>query len=167
MFWKVALSVFIICVFSSVSVAADLKVVHTDPAWNDGKGDVPDKGICKKRMGKGLSPPIQISNIPAGTVKLLVNFTDLDYGDEGGHGGFEVKVSGENNIVFPSMEGEANDKMPPNVTGVQPHHCFSCSGKYYLGPCSSGIGNNYVVYFYAKNAKGDTIAKGELKLGRR
>ena len=56
-------------------------------------------------LGKGLSPSIQISNIPAGTVKLLVNFTDLDYGDEGGHGGFEVKVSGENSIVFPSMEG--------------------------------------------------------------
>ena len=36
---KVALSVFIICVFSSVSVAADLKVVHTDQAWT-GK-DVP------------------------------------------------------------------------------------------------------------------------------
>ena len=163
MFWKVALSVFIICVFSSVSVAADLKVMHTDPAWT-GK-DVPDKGICEHRGGKGLSPSIQISNIPAGTVKLLVNFTDLDYGNEGGHGGFEVKVSGENSIVFPSMEGEAKDKMPPNVTGVNSHHCFDCSGKYYLGPCSGGRGNNYVVYFYAKNAKGDTIAKGELKLG--
>ena len=54
------------CVFSMapLSLAAELTIVHTDPEWEDGKGDVPDKGICHKHGGKGDTPALEISGIP-------------------------------------------------------------------------------------------------------
>ena len=87
-----------------------------------------------------MSPAIKIAGIPAGTAKLEIYFTDEDYGNEGGHGGFEVKISGVSEISIPSMEGQADDKLPKNVKGIQKHHDDRSDGKYYLGPYS---GNRY------------------------
>jgi len=157
-------SMFCFCVSCNPS-AADLTLSHLDPAWKDGKEEIPDKGICKRDDGKGMSPPIKVSGIPAGTVKLLVNFTDEDYGNEGGHGGFEVKISGQSEVTIPSIEGGV-DKMPPNIKGVGEHHCFDCNGgTYYLGPCSGGSGNTYTVYIYAKDKGDEDLAKGKLRQG--
>ena len=157
---------FLILLFSSTSWADGLTLSHTDPAWKDGKGDVPGKGICRRNGGKGMSPPLKVSNIPEGTVKLLINFTDEDYGSEGGHGAFELKLSRKTEVDIASIQGEGSDKMPPNMKGVGQHHCGSCGGTYYLGPCSGGRGHFYTVYVYAKNADGKELAKGKLPLGQ-
>jgi phosphatidylethanolamine-binding protein (PEBP) family uncharacterized protein len=161
----ITMGFFSLFVFAPNSIAADLKVSHTDPIWT-GK-DVPEKGICKRHDGKGISPSLKVSRIPSGTSKLVLKFTDYDYGDEGGHGVFEVAVSGKSEINIPSIEGEVGttDKLPSNVKGVKTHHCSSCDGRYYLGPCSGGQGNRYWVYVYAKDGAGKDVAKGKLKLG--
>lgn len=157
-------SLFCLCVSFSVS-AADLILSHLDPAWKDGKEGIPDKGLCK-RDGGGMSPPIKVSGIPSGTVKLLINFTDEDYGDEGGHGGFEFKISGESEVTIPSIEGGV-DNMPPNMKGVIEHHGGDRNdGTYYLGPCSGGSGNTYTVYIYAKDKGDEDLAKGKLRQGQ-
>jgi phosphatidylethanolamine-binding protein (PEBP) family uncharacterized protein len=162
-FKSVLISLFCVSVSFSAS-AADLTLSHLDPAWKDGKGDVPEKGLCK-RDGGGMSPPIKVSGIPSETVKLLINFTDEDYGDEGGHGGFEFKIFGESEVTIPSIEGGV-DKMPPNMKGVIEHHGGDRNnGTYYLGPCSGGRGNTYTVYIYAKDKADEELAKGKLSLG--
>ena len=143
--------------------AAELKILHTDPTWKDGKGDVPDKGICSRRGGKNLSPALEISQIPAGTQTLNLMFTDDDYGSEGGHGDFIVKLNGQNKINIPSFK---DGVLPKNMTGGKGHHCSVCSEIDYLGPCSGGRGNQYRVNIYARDSKGKVLAKGTVLLGQ-
>ena len=89
---KRLLGVFIgltLVMLSTGSQAGELALSHTDPAWKDGKGKVPDIGICEARNvgGKGMSPSIEVTGIPSGTVKLELHFTDEDWhAGEGAHG---------------------------------------------------------------------------------
>lgn len=147
----------------STSSAAGLKVSFTDSTWNG--STVPDKGICKHRDGEGWSPALRISNIPAGAVKVELRFTDEDWDSEGFHGVVAVKVpAGGTSVDVPSFEGET-DKLPAGVESIRSHGCFECGSGVYLGPCSGGRDHAYTVYVYAMNAKGETLAKGELALG--
>ena len=41
----------VLAIVAPVSWAAELRVVHTDQEWNEGKGSVPQKGICSRRGG--------------------------------------------------------------------------------------------------------------------
>ncbi len=145
--------------------AAGLSITHHDPVWNDGKGNVPDKGICEFRGGSdAMSPSMKVSGIPKGTVVLELNFTDEDWAHEGAHGiiGFKISASDES-VIVPSFKGEV-DELPPNFEVVSPHIGSQMSGVY-LPPCSGGRGHRYTVYIYAKNADGDELAKGKLPLG--
>jgi hypothetical protein len=40
------LSFFAVFAIASLSWATGLKIVHTDPEWKNGEGNVPEKGIC-------------------------------------------------------------------------------------------------------------------------
>ena len=72
-------AIFCLSTFFNAS-AADLIISHIDPAWKDGKADVPLIGICLSRNvgGKGMSPPMKVTGIPNGTVKLELHFTNED-----------------------------------------------------------------------------------------
>ena len=145
------------------SSAADLKVSFTDSTWSG--STVPDKGICKHRGGEGWSPALRISNIPDGAVKVELRFTDEDWDFEGFHGVVAVKVpAGGKSVDVPSFESET-DTLPAGIESIRAHGCFQCGGGAYLGPCSGGRNHTYTVYVYAMNAKGETLAKGELSLG--
>lgn len=149
---------------ATMSRAAELTIVHTDPAWKDGKGDVPEKGICLKHDGKSWSPSLKISGIPSDAKSIRLLFTDDDFGDEGGHGDFTIKLNGQGTLKIPSIGGD-KDFLPKNVIGGNGHHCDSCSEKDYLGPCSGGRGNTYRVNIYAKDKDGKDLAKGTILLG--
>ena len=152
---------------STASLAGKLTLSHTDPAWKDGKGDVPQIGICRARGdgGKGMSPSIKVTGIPTGTVKLELHFTDEDWSGEGAHGvvGFKVPT-GSNSVIVPSFKGET-DKLPANIEALSSHEGTMLAGGVYLGPCSGGQYHDYTVYVYAKNADGKKLAKGKLPLG--
>lgn len=156
------------CLLISFSAgAADLTLSHLDPAWKDGKGDVPSIGICLARNdgGKGMSPSIKVTGIPTGTVTLELHFTDEDWSHEGAHGVVSYKIStGSNPVIVPSFKGET-DTLPENFTEISSHEATSLAGGVYLGPCSGGRGHAYTVYVYAKNADGKELAKGKLPLG--
>ncbi len=146
-------------------IAGDFTLSHSDPEWN-GKV-VPKKGICKYFSGGGYSPEIKVSNIPSGAVKLDIQFTDLDYGNTGGHGKFEMTISGVNEITIPSMQGESSEKLPLNIRGIKKNHSRrgNATKHYYLGACSGGRSHTYVVYIYARDEKGKKLSKAKLKLG--
>ena len=59
---------------STGSQAGELALSHTDPAWKDGKGKVPDIGICEARNvgGKGMSPSIEVTGIPVSYTHLTL-----------------------------------------------------------------------------------------------
>ena len=123
---------------STGSQAGELALSHTDPAWKDGKGKVPDIGICEARNvgGKGMSPSIEITGIPSGTVKLELHFTDEDWhAGEGAHGvvGFPVPA-GSKSVIVPSFKGET-DKLPANIEAISSHEAQMLAGGVYLGPC--------------------------------
>ena len=154
---------------STGSQAGELALSHTDPTWKEGKEKVPDIGICEARNvgGKGMSPSIEVTGIPSGTVKLELHFTDENwYVGEGAHGvvGFPVPA-GTKSVIVPSFKGET-DKLPENIEAISSHQAQMLAGGVYLGPCSNGRGHNYTVYVYAKNADGKTIANGKLPLGQ-
>ena len=76
-----------------------------------------------------------------------------------------VKVpAGGKRVDVSSFEGET-EKLPAGIEAIRSHECFQCASGVYLGPCSGGRDHTYTVYVYAKNAKGETLAKGQLSLG--
>jgi hypothetical protein len=67
--------------------AADLQVTITDPAWGGKK--VAKGQQCKKFGGNGSTPPMKVTDIPAGTVSIVVEFNDKTFeklSRKGGHG---------------------------------------------------------------------------------
>ena len=154
--------------FSFSANASELTLSHVDPAWKDGKGDVPQIGICEARGdgGKGMSPSIKVTGIPTATVKLELHFTDEDWQSEGAHGvvGFKVPL-GSDSVIVPSFKGET-DKLPKNIEAISSHEATMLAGGVYLGPCSGGRYHTYTVYVYAKNADGKKLARGKLPLGQ-
>jgi phosphatidylethanolamine-binding protein (PEBP) family uncharacterized protein len=153
-----------LCTFSNAS-AADLIISHIDPAWKDGKADVPLIGICLSRNvgGKGMSPPMKVTGIPNGTVKLELHFTDEDWKSKGAHGVIGYKITaGSTSVVIPSFKGET-DKLPPNFEKISAHAGRQDGA--YLAPCSGGQMHDYTVYVYAKNADDKELANGKLPLG--
>jgi len=157
-------AIFCLSTFFNAS-AADLILSHIDPAWKDGKGDVPSIGICLYRDvgGKGMSPPIKVTGIPNGTVKLELHFTDEDWESEGAHGVIGYKITaGSTSVVIPSFKGET-DELPPNFEKIRAHE--GRMDGVYLPPCSGGQEHDYTVYVYAKNADDEKLANGKLPIG--
>ena len=141
-----------------------LMVEHIDKSWNSKK--VPKKGVCLRRGGDGFSPEIQISKIPESATLLKLMFTDMNFGKEGGHGGIQTTVNGKTEIIVPSFR----DKLPAGFKGIKKHHCKPCrsvgGNDYYNGPCSPQRKHTYKVFVYAISKTGETLAKGNLTLGK-
>ena len=150
---------------ATISLAADLNIVHTDAEWNNGKGKVPDKGICLKHGGESWSPSIKISGIPDAAKSIRLLFTDDNWGKKGGHGDLTFRLNGQSMIEIPPIGGDKN-YLPANITGGNGNHCSSCKEEDYLGPCSGGRNHTYRVIVYAISAEEDILAKGTVLLGQ-
>ena len=152
-------------ILATISWAGEMSIVHTDTEWNNGKGQVPNKGVCLKYGGESWSPSIKISEIPdaAKTLKLL--FTDDNWGKKGGHGNLTVRLNGQNSIDIPPLGGDKN-YLPENILGGNGNHCYPCEEEDYLGPCSGGRNHTYRVIVYAIDDGENILAEGTVLLGQ-
>jgi len=154
-------------VLCSTAMAADLEVEFTDPKWT-GKL-VPEDQVCQRFEGKGSTPPMHVSGIPAGAEMIVVEFNDESYDpmDRGGHGivGFAVSA-GAAEADLPAVPGESDD-LPAGVTTVKAHRGsgWSGTGGAYLPPCSGWNGNKYTAKLKAMGG-GKILAEGFIKLGK-
>lgn len=184
---KHIVSVFIVwaCAFMSLSLISgcvnkykaapnlvDLQVSLADPSW-DGKR-VPDGQQCGKFGGKGSTPRITVSNIPAGCNAIVMEFSDADVShmDNGGHGKIGYYIpKGADRVVIPPVPGHTFD-LPEGFYKVAAHvnPGWDEAGAY-LPPCSGGRGNSYyvtvkAVYEAPKGEQCQMLGKAKLKLGR-
>ena len=153
--------------------ASGLEVSFADPAW-DGK-KIPKGQQCTKFGGKGVTPALQVKNIPAGANAIIVEFNDRNYQPlswNGGHGkiGFRI-AEGSGSALLPSVPGETDDL--PEGSFVEKRN--RATGDYarpgYLPPCSGGRGHGYFAEVKAvKKIEGkkkpEVLAKAKIKLGR-
>ena len=125
-----------------VDNVAKLDVAHTDTRWTD-KG-VPKVGLCARDGGEGMSPPLVVRNIPSGTTDIIVEFSDRTFTalDNGGHGSIRVPITGETEVMIPSVPGETFN-LPNGVFTEAAHLSSRMSAGAYAGPCSGGRGNFY------------------------
>ena len=136
------------------------------PPWDGQK--VPAGQQCRLQGGKGKTPPMQISNMPKGTVWILVEYNDESYpplATNGGHGKIGYPVSGRD-ATLPAVPG-MTDKLP---LGVRVVARARSSGDYasrgYLPPCSGGRGNLYSAEVMALGKDNRVLAKTRVRLGR-
>lgn len=170
-------AVFIGLVFSGCSKyevspnKVNLNASFVDNKWDGTK--VPSDEVCSNFNKKvGSTPAIKITNIPAGTTKIILSFNDLTYTKMagGGHGVISYDVSNQGpSIVIPSMLGETFN-LPKNFKSEKAHRGNRGDKGAYLAPCSGGKGNTYTVDIEAINDtnKEKPILMGEtnLRLGK-
>lgn len=153
---------------SAASQAAPLTVSFADPAWTG--REIPSGQHCSNFGGRGASPALTVSDLPADTAQVVVEFNDADYGplsSNGGHGKIGVDVpAGATTVSVPSVPGETST-MPAGVRLVADTRA---RGKYahpgYLPPCSGGRNHTYFADVLALDASGAKVGQGHITLGR-
>jgi hypothetical protein len=154
------------CTSYMPSKKADMKVSFADSKW-DGV-TVPKNEVCKWAGGNGATPTLKVSNLPNGTSKVLVLFSDFTYKpmDNGGHGQIGINVSNETNIIIPSIKGET--KIMPSNMFISKEHKGLKRGKAgaYLPPCSGGRGNSYYATIKALNSNDEVLKSQDIQMGK-
>ena len=136
------------------------------PPW-DGR-TIPAGQHCTIQGGKGGTPPMQVTGIPAGTRFIIAEYNDKDYrplSRNGGHGTIAYQVSGTS-ARLPAVPGMTAN-LPRGVSVVKKARAtgqFASDG--YLPPCSNGRRNMYAVELKAIDAQGKVLDKVGLNLGR-
>ena len=148
-----------------------LNVQFTSPAWT-GKS-VPKDGVCQVYGGKGDTPEMKVSGIPAGANAIVVEFSDRTYApmNNGGHGIIGWKIeSGSGSAVLKPVPGMT--ATVPDGTWVEAdNRSTNTPAPGYRGPCSGGRGNTYeadvkAVFKPAKEGEpGKLLATGQIRLG--
>jgi len=130
---------------------------------------VPAGQQCKlDRGGKGATPPMTVSGLPAGTAQVVVAFNDRDYpplSKQGGHGTIGFAVSGPK-AVLPPVPGHTK-KMPAGamvVARAKSTGSYASAG--YLPPCSGGKKHRYFAIVSAVDAAGKTLEQVTVELGK-
>lgn len=164
---KLAVLVLILALVAPATAASKLKVAFADPKWT---GKLIPAGMHCSRFGGSnpTSPPLRISDIPQGTVRLIVEFDDESYQPlsyDGGHGKFALEVGGKSEVVFPPIPEGVSKGLPEGVTLLASHRGWSDEPAGYLPPCSGGRGNRYSVTIRAVSAAKKELGKGYLILG--
>jgi hypothetical protein len=134
----------VLAVMGWVAVASAVAMeVRLLPPW-DGKV-VPADQICQLRGGAGTTPPMQVTGLPHGTVRLQVEYNDVSYYSmafDGGHGVLSFDVAAPE-AELASVAAMTSD-LPDGVRVVSPSRAtgrFASDG--YLPPCSGGRGHMY------------------------
>jgi len=151
--------------FKSADTVVDLSISFTDTNW-DGK-KIPKIGQCTNCGGKGLSPPLRISNIPKNTEFLILEFKDktmVVY-----HGAVRIPITSNTELTVPSFKEQTYD-LPMGIEMEKEHNAPIGAGGVYMAPCGCGYNNKYMAYVFAlrKDDSGQIwlLGKGEIKLGR-
>lgn len=160
----------VICLSSLQSFArsGDLELeIGPGFSW-DGK-TISQNQVCEKFGGRGVTPPIQVTNIPESTNQLRVLFSDETYAlmNNGGHGIIRFSVStGSQSLTLQQIPGEVDINIP-GVEVEQNHLAtdWSGTGGAYLPPCSGGSGNTYAVKIQALDKQNNVLSEGRIVLG--
>jgi hypothetical protein len=161
---KIIASVLVLAI-SGGAALAEMQIALGAP-W-DGKR-IPKGQHCSLQGGKGATPPMRITGLPAGTAMVVVEYNDKSYAplsSKGGHGiiGFPVKGSSAD---LPSVPG-MTDRFQGGIRLIAKARS---TGKYasdgYLPPCSGGRGNDYRADVKAIGQNGAVLEKVTVKLGR-
>ena len=138
--------------------AGDLKVALLEP-WNGRR--VPEGQQCRMFGGDGATPPMQVWNIPEGTVWIVAEFNDRSFkplSKDGGHGRIAWPAKWPVTYLYPV----------PGMTGLPKWGAFVVEpsktiGAYaspgYLPPCSGGQKHKYAVDILAVDANGNVLDK--------
>ena len=149
----------------ATSVQAQMNVTLGDP-W-DGQ-DVPAGQQCALFKGAGATPPMQVTNAPAGTVQINVEYNDKSYGplsQNGGHGIIGFTVSGTV-IELPSVPGMTTELPAGSFVVAAARSTGEYASPGYLPPCSGGRGNKYSARVKALSAGGEVLEEVVLPIGR-
>lgn len=148
-----------------------LTAEFADPQWNSIK--VPLGQQCLKFGGKSpATPALKISDIPAGTTTLVMEYSDRDYKpmDKGGHGILAYTLAKQiTEITVPSVKGHSYE-LPDAFFSVAPHQGpdWDKAGAY-MPPCSGGNKHLYYVTIKALKQgpqKAQLLAQTMLEMGR-
>ncbi|MES9854460.1 MAG: hypothetical protein ABW170_21815 [Candidatus Thiodiazotropha sp. L084R] len=168
------LTAFLILALVAANIYANppsLSATITDPIWNGRQ--IPSGQQCNKFGGTGATPPLSISQIPAGANAIVMEYSDRTYQpmDHGGHGkiGFRIQ-SGTSTVAIPSVKGHTFD-LPEDFFLIEAQKAPSWDKEgAYLPPCSGGKGNEYYVTIKAVSESNGGIRKilseVELPLGQ-
>lgn len=149
----------------------EIEASLADSKW-DGKA-IPKDEVCNRFNSRpGNSPAIQVENISADTVKIVLSFNDHSAGpafNNGGHGVLSYELGqkkGSSSIMIPSIPGQVSD-LPNNFTVVRNFTSKAWdSGSGYLPPCSGGRNNLYSVDIRAYNENNELTGEAKVRLGR-
>lgn len=164
---KFSLLMAVIVVFSLSTNAFAIDVKFADNAWDGVK--VPEGQQCQKFGGINPSTPrLIISDIPAGSDAILLEYSDRDSKkmNNGGHGvmRFKINTTAEN-VEIPVVPGHTFE-IPTEFTMVQAHRGagWDIEGAY-MPPCSGGKGHAYYVTIKILN-DGKVTAETILEMGK-
>ena len=115
-----------------------------------------------------MTPPIQVTGIPAGTAMIVVEYNDKSYkplSRNGGHGIIGYPVSGAS-ANLPAVPG-LTAKLPGGIRVLaKARGTGDYASNGYLPPCSGGRGNTYQADVKAVDAGVKVLDKTKMKLGR-
>ncbi|MCF4167188.1 hypothetical protein L2U69_16185 [Zavarzinia compransoris] len=144
----------------------ELIVTLSDPAWTGGA--IPDGQQCTKFGAVApMTPPLKVSGLPIGTLRVIVEFNDEDFQPlsyDGGHGKIDFEV-GPGEAYLPAVPGET-DQMPPGVRIAAKNRAtgdFARPG--YLPPCSGGRDHDYFAVVKAIGPTQEVLAEGRVDIG--
>lgn len=160
---RVLIAALALCATATLSHAMEVKL---GGGW-DGK-KVPAGQQCVLHGGKGSTPPMVVSGVPAGAAMIVVEFNDKSYAKlstKGGHGRIGFPVTGAT-TKLPAVPGMTN-KLPGGAIVVK---AARSTGQYaskgYLPPCSGGRGNRYTADVKAVDAKGKVLKTVTVDIGK-
>ncbi|TCS38196.1 hypothetical protein [Reinekea marinisedimentorum] len=130
---------------SANALALDVKLA--DKAWNGMK--VPEGQQCQKFGGNNPgSPALTVTDIPAGSDTIVLEYSDRDSAgmNNGGHGRMKYAIpAGAKTVKVPSVPGHSYD-LPKGFTMIEAHRGpgWDKEGAY-MPPCSGGKDHAYYV----------------------
>lgn len=151
--------------YESGESVAELAISFLDPQW-DGKR-VPPIGQCTNCGSQGFSPPLMVTNIPARTDALIIEFKDKTMPTD--HGAIRFNISQQTEFSIPSFPEQTYD-LPQGAEMETEHNAPIGKPGVYMAPCGCGWNNKYVATIVAikSETSGERIllGKGKIKLGR-
>ena len=156
--------------YQSAENVVELAVSFNDAGW-DGE-TVPKAGQCHDCGGGGSSPALRVSNIPAGTDLVVVQFNDKSMpglSRDGGHGAIRFRIDDQTAFVARSVPEQTFD-LPEGVEMESQHRAPVGKPGAYLAPCGCGNGNEYEATILAlksaASGKNLVLGKGRIMLGK-
>ncbi|NQZ89888.1 MAG: hypothetical protein HRT54_20150 [Colwellia sp.] len=150
------------CITSATATSGQIKKLDVEFADTDWNGiAVPQGQQCLKFGGdKPATPRLKISDVPAGTTAIIMEYSDKAYKpmDNGGHGKLAYRVGPyTTHFIIPAIKGHTFE-LPATFYSVSAHQGpdWDKAGAY-MPPCSGGNKHPYQVLVKAVKQQGPQV----------